>query len=108
MASISGKGHNLIVLEFERGKKEKLEQIIKNHHLLTATDLDVCILSSTYRSFGYKREIHIWISADDYQDSNLEILLGYILLGHDNWKDATIKIFSIYACLLYTSDAADE
>jgi len=96
LASISGKGHNLIVLEFERGKKEKLEQIIKNHHLLTATDLDVCILSSTYRSFGYYREIHIWISADDYQDSNLEILLGYILLGHENWKDATIKIFSIY------------
>jgi len=97
LASISGKGHNLIVLEFERGKKEKLEQIIKNHHLLTATDLDVCILSSTYRSFGYNKDIHIWISSDDYQDSNLEILLGYILLGHENWKDASIKIFSIYA-----------
>ena len=96
LASISGKGHNLIVLEFDRGNTSKLEQIIKNHHLLTATDLDVCILSSSFRSFGYNREIHIWISADDYQDSNLEILLGYILLGHENWKDATIKIFSIY------------
>ena len=41
LASISGKGHNLIVLEFERKNKEKLEQIISNHHLLTATDLDV-------------------------------------------------------------------
>ena len=97
LASISGKGHNLIVLEFERGNKEKLEQIIKNHHLLTATDLDVCILNSTYRSFGYHKEIHIWISPDDYQDSNLEILLGYILLGHENWEDTAIKIFSIYA-----------
>lgn len=97
LASISGKGHNLIVLEFERGNTEKLQQIISNHHLLTATDLDVCILSTSYRSFGYNKEIHIWISADDYQDSNLEILLGYIMLGHENWKDATIKIFSIYA-----------
>ena len=35
LASISGKGHNLIVLEFERKNKEKLEQIISNHHLLT-------------------------------------------------------------------------
>jgi len=96
LASISGKGHNLIVLEFERGDEIKLEQIIKNHHLLTATDLDVCILNSTYRSFGYYRDIHIWISADDYQDSNLEILLGYIILGHKNWKDASIKIYSIY------------
>ena len=97
LASISGKGHNLIVLEFERGDQEKLQQIITNHHLLTATDFDVCILNTTYRSFGYKRDIHIWISPDDYQDSNLEILLGYILLGHKNWKNATIKIFSIYA-----------
>jgi len=96
LASISGKGHNLIVLEFERGDEVKLEQIIKNHHLLTATDLDVCILNSTYRSYGYYRDIHIWISADDYQDSNLEILLGYIILGHKNWKDASIKIYSIY------------
>ena len=96
LASISGKGHNLIVLEFERGNEVKLEQIIKNHHLLIATDLDVCILNSTYRSYGYYRDIHIWISADDYQDSNLEILLGYIILGHKNWKDASIKIYSIY------------
>lgn len=96
LASISGKGHNLIVLEFERGDEIKLEQIIKNHHLLTATDLDVCILNSTYRSYGYHRDIHIWISADDYQDSNLEILLGYIILGHENWKNASIKIYSIY------------
>lgn len=96
LASISGKGHNLIVLEFERGKKEKLKQIIKNHHLLKATDLDVCILSTTPRAYGYKKEIHIWISADDYQDSNLEILLGYILLGHKDWENATIKIFSIF------------
>lgn len=96
LASISGKGHNLIVLEFERGNTKKLEGIINNHHLLTATDLDVCILSSTFRSFGYNKEIHIWISTDDYQDSNLKILLGYILLGHENWNDATIKIFSIY------------
>ena len=96
LASISGKGHNLITLEFERGNTEKLEQIIKNHHLLPATGLDVCILNTTYRSYGTRKEIHIWISADDYQDSNLEILLGYILLGHADWKGATIKIFSLY------------
>jgi hypothetical protein len=96
LASISGKGHNLIVLEFERDNKEKLEQIIKNHHLLTATGIDVCFLNSTYRSYGSHKEIHIWISADDYQDSNLEILLGYILLGHENWEGASIKIFAIY------------
>ncbi len=96
LSSISGKGHNLIVLEFGRGDSEKINQIIKNHHLLTTKNLDVCILSTTYRSYGYYKEIHIWISADDYQDSNLQILLGYILLGHENWKMAKIKIFSTY------------
>ena len=59
--------------------------------------MDVCILNSTYRSFDIIKEIHIWISTDDYQDSNLQILLAYILLGHKNWKDASIKIYAIYA-----------
>ena len=57
--------------------------------------MDVCILNSTYRSFGYYKEIHIWISTHDYQDSNLQILLAYILLD-TKLKDASIKIYAIY------------
>jgi len=64
--------------------------------LLKATNFDVCILRKSFRSFGEKLTIHIWISPQDYENSNLMILLGYILLGHPDWKEAEIKIFSVY------------
>ena len=96
LASISGKGHNLIAFEYERREPANLNEVIKNYHLLTATHFDVCILGTSYRSYGYLKEIHIWISPEDRQDSTLEILLGYILLGHKDWKKAQIKIYAIY------------
>ena len=43
-----------------------LEQIICNHILLSATDLEVCIIKSTYISFGFYKVIDILFSTDDY------------------------------------------
>ena len=40
--------------------------------------------------------MHIWISPEDYQNANLMILLGYIILGHPDWKKGEIKIFALY------------
>ncbi|MGB0868475.1 MAG: hypothetical protein ACPGSD_02660 [Flavobacteriales bacterium] len=95
MASISGKGHNLIVFEYPRNEPEKLQDIINNYDLLKATNFDVCILGSSFKSYGYRKEIHIWINSSDIQDSTLEVLMGYILLGHKDWKNAIIKIFAL-------------
>lgn len=95
LASISGKGHNLIVFEYPRNEPEKLQEIMDNYDLLNATDFDVCILGSSFKSYGYKKEIHIWIDSSDIQDSTLEVLMGYILLGHKDWKKAVIKILAL-------------
>src|SRR5690606_20653026 len=38
----------------------------------------------------------IWIRPDDYRNANLMILLGYIILGHPDWKKGKIKIFALY------------
>ena len=38
--------------------------------------------------FGYHQETH--------ENSNMMILLGYIILGHPEWKNAQIKVFTIY------------
>lgn len=35
-------------------------------------------------------------SPDDYRNANLMILLGYIILGHPDWKKGHIKIFALY------------
>ena len=44
----------------------------------------------------YKNGIHIWINSLDTENANLMILLGFIILGHPDWKKAQIQIFNIY------------
>lgn len=93
---ISGKDNNLLLLEFAKLHPENLDDIISNFNLIKAVDFDVMILSTSERGFGHKKEIHIWITSNDYENANLMILIAYILKGHQDWKDAAIKILAIY------------
>jgi len=96
LSGISGKGNNMILFEFSRTEPETLNQPLKNFNLIQSTEFDICILNTSYKGFGYKREIHIWITSHDYENANLMILLGYIILGHPEWRKGHIKIFALY------------
>ena len=96
LSGISGKGNNMILFEFSRGNPEALTEVLKNHRLLETTNFDICVLNTSYKSFGYKKDIHIWISIMDYENANLMILLGYIILGHPEWRKGQIKIFAMH------------
>jgi solute carrier family 12 sodium/potassium/chloride transporter 2 len=96
LSGISGKGNNMILFEFSAGRPEHLEEALNTHPILYATGFDLCVLSTSYKGFGYKKQIHIWITPDDYDNANLMILLGYIILGHPEWKEGIIKIFAIH------------
>lgn len=96
LPSISGKENNLVLFEFAKGETEEVEQIIENYRLAVAADFDVCILASSERGFGYHGEIHIWITPADYENVNLMILLGYIILGHPEWVGGIIRIFTMF------------
>ena len=96
LSGISGKGNNMILFEFSQNNPEALEEPLNTHDILYATGFDLCVLNTSYKGFGYKKQIHIWITPTDYDNANLMILLGYIILGHPEWKDGIIKIFSIY------------
>jgi amino acid transporter len=96
LSGISGKGNNLILFEFSRTDPGNLKEITGNYGLVESAGFDICILNTSYKSFGYKKEIHIWISPEDYMNANLMILLGYIMLGHPDWKKGKIKIFALY------------
>jgi len=96
LSGISGKGNNLILFEFSRTNPENLKEITANYKLVESSGFDICILNSSYKHFGYKKEIHIWIRPEDYRNANLMILLGYIILGHPDWKKGKIKIFALY------------
>jgi amino acid transporter len=96
LSGISGRGNNMILFEFSRTDPSSIQVALNNFHLLESTNFDVCILNTSYKGFGYKKEIHIWITDEDYENANLMILLAYIILGHPEWKKGFIKIFAIY------------
>lgn len=96
LPGISGKENNMMLFEFSRRTPEMLKETLQNFPMIKAVDFDVCILGSTDKGFGYRQEIHIWITSSDYANANLMILLGYIIIGHPEWKKGLIKIFAIY------------
>ena len=96
LSGISGKGNNMILFEFSQTEPELLEEALNTHDIRAATGFDLCVLSTSYKGFGYKKQIDIWITSEDSDNANLMILLGYIILGHPEWKDGIIKIFAIY------------
>lgn len=97
LPGISGKENNMLLFEFAKDGKEGLEEIVENFNLGSSLGFDVAILASSDRGFGYRREIHVWFTPDNYANANLMTLLAYILLGHPDWRGAVIKIFSIFA-----------
>ena len=96
LSSISGKENNLILLAYEENEKERFTDIISNFKLLQSTDFDVAIYKTNEVRKNKMEEIHVWISSRDYENSNMMILLGYIISSHRDWEDAKIKVFSIY------------
>ena len=84
------------MLEYCESDKDSFEDVISNFNLLHTTGYDVAIMRSNEVKIDKKEEIHIWISSRDYKNSNMMILLSYIILGHPEWKNAQIKVFSIY------------
>jgi hypothetical protein len=96
LSGITGKGNNLILFEFSRTDPQNLKEITGNYGIVESAGFDICILNTSYKTFGYKKEIHIWIRPEDYRNANLMILLGYIIIGHPDWKRGKIKIFALY------------
>ena len=95
LPGISGKDNNMLLFEYPKDNLEKLNDVVDNIQLIKSTEFDTCILGTSVKGFGYKNEIHIWISAKDFENANLMILMGYIIIGHPDWKNGSIKILSV-------------
>ncbi len=95
LPGISGMPNNMILFEFDKERKDGLPQIVENVALAKAADLDVGVLGSTNRKINFKQGIHVWIKSTDFENSNLMILLSYIILGHYDWKKGKITIYEI-------------
>ncbi|TNE66879.1 MAG: amino acid permease [Bacteroidetes bacterium] len=96
LPGIAGTENNLLIFEFSKNNTEELDNIVDNFNLIKSVEFDIVVLGASERGFGLKKEIHIWITASNYQNANLMILLAYIILGHQEWRKAQIKIFAVY------------
>ncbi len=95
LPGISGMENNMVLLDFDKKTGQNLDKVVDNLALIHAGNFDICILGSSEQVSDFKKEIHVWIRAGDYENGNLMILLSFIILGHPDWHRSTIKIFNI-------------
>lgn len=97
LPGVSGHENNGLLMEFSKLNPVNLEAIVSNEPLVVANRFDLYVLGSSERKFGYRQEIHIWLTRQDDENANLMILLGFILLGDPEWRRGTVKIFALYS-----------
>ncbi|MDR1201505.1 MAG: amino acid permease [Tannerellaceae bacterium] len=91
--SISGMENNMVVFEFDKNHPDELERILDNINLARAGNFDICIFAGSTYPIRNKNGIHVWIRETDEKNTNLMILLGYIIMAHPDWHKSQIKIF---------------
>lgn len=95
LPGISGMENNMVIFEYPKNDYPQLKTYIDNFNLVLAGNYDACIMASSSRKVPPQSPIHVWIRSFDYENSNLMILLSYIIMGHPDWHKSTIKIFDI-------------
>jgi hypothetical protein len=94
---IAGMENNMVIFEFDKENPGNLADIVDNFNLVNAGDFDICILASSIKPILCKNGIHVWIDTLDTENSNLMILLSFIISGHPSWAKGHIQIF--HKCL---------
>ena len=93
---MAGTENNLLLFEFPRFKPHNLPDIVDNYSLIRAVEFDVVILASSERGFGLKKQIHVWLTAKDFDNANHMVLLANVIANHKDWKRCEIKVFAVY------------
>ena len=92
---IAGMENNMVIFEFDKENPDNLDVIVENFALVHSGHFDVCLVGSSKKEIIKKSEIHIWIRSTDADNSNLMIMLGFIILGHPQWRKSQIRIFEV-------------
>ncbi|NDV65331.1 amino acid permease [Bacteroides sp. 224] len=101
--SISGMENNMVVFEYDKQQPEELSRVLDNINIVRAGDFDVCIFAGSHYPIRNRNDIHVWIRQTDEKNTNLMILLGYIIMAHPDWRRSQIKIF-----ITSTNENTDE
>lgn len=96
VAGISGLENNSVLFEIPHDDPDAVAKTMKNSRIISGLDMNICILRSSARRFGYRRQIHVWLTQEDECNARLMILLAFIIAGHPEWKDSEISVFASF------------
>ena len=92
---VSGMSNNAILFEFSKhDAPEIIKEVVRYCRFAANTDKTLLVLRHGDYHFGERRTIHIWLTWNDQDNANMMILLSYIVLGHPEWKNATIQVLA--------------
>ena len=95
MPGISGLPNNSILLEFKKENLDELDEVAQGARLAVDLRFNALILCSTEYRFGYRSSIDVWVTEDDLKNNaSMMLLLAYIIVGHPEWKRASIRLFA--------------
>ncbi|MCE4564193.1 amino acid permease [Maribellus sp. CM-23] len=92
---VAGMENNMIIFEYDKEQPDNLKKVVENFALVNSGRFDICILACSEKPMNMRNGIHIWINSLDTENSNLMILLSFIILGHPDLKRTEIKIFAL-------------
>ena len=104
MPGISGLPNNSILFEFDRDNPDEIDEVGQGARLAINSMFNVLILRSTKYRFGYRSSIHVWVTEDNLMNAPMMLMLAYIIVGHPEWRRASIQLFACFE----SADAARE
>jgi hypothetical protein len=108
MPGISGLPNNSILLEFDQESTEEIREVEQGARIAVNSLFNILILRSTSYRFGYKSSIHVWVTEENLKNAPLMLLLAYIIIGHQDWKRAEIRLFACSESTGAESEAENE
>ena len=98
MPGVSGMDNNSVMFELSaQDQASAYREVVNSCRLAAAARMNQLVLRHTNQFFRDRRRIDVWITERDYANASLMILLAYILLGHPDWSDGEMRIFSAVA-----------
>jgi len=93
---MAGMENNTMLFEFDRDHPDDLRDILDGSQFAAVAGLNICVLRSSDRHFGYKRTLHVWLNPGDLRNAGLMVLLAYIIIGHKEWKHCEINLYAAF------------
>lgn len=95
MPGISGVANNIVLFELAADDPpERVSEVHESARFAAEVGRSVLILRHSEVGFRQRRNVHLWLTWDDDRHAPLMVMLAYVLLGHDDWRHATVHVLA--------------